>query len=119
MKNQGIDSNSNILNAKKSYPLAINISATARETLSPSHYSSSGAFGRTTTSSFLDGPISSFDKDKKFAILDRIFLPQNSFETKTVLWLTHDMEPLIDTAKPSKNAPLSHSLTLDLKRDSQ
>jgi hypothetical protein len=47
----------------------------------------------------LDDPISSFDKDKKFAILDRLFLQPNSFSGKTVLLLTHDMEPVIDTIK--------------------
>jgi hypothetical protein len=50
----------------------------------------------------LDDPISSFDKDKKFAILDRLFLQPNSFKGKTVLMLTHDMEPVIDTTKTLK-----------------
>jgi ABC-type Mn2+/Zn2+ transport system ATPase subunit len=50
----------------------------------------------------LDDPISSFDKDKKFAILDRLFLQPNSFKGKTVLLLTHDMEPVIDTTKTLK-----------------
>jgi len=50
----------------------------------------------------LDDPISSFDKDKKFAILDRLFLQSNSFRDKTVLLLTHDMEPVIDTIKTLK-----------------
>ena len=50
----------------------------------------------------LDDPISSFDKDKKFAILDRLFLQTNSFKGKTVLMLTHDMEPVIDTTKTLK-----------------
>lgn len=50
----------------------------------------------------LDDPISSFDKDKKFAILDRLFLQPNSFKGRTVLLLTHDMEPVIDTTKTLK-----------------
>jgi hypothetical protein len=50
----------------------------------------------------LDDPISSFDKDKKFAILDRLFLQTNSLKGKTVLLLTHDMEPVIDTTKTLK-----------------
>jgi energy-coupling factor transporter ATP-binding protein EcfA2 len=50
----------------------------------------------------LDDPISSFDKDKKFAILDRLFLQPNSFKGGTVLMLTHDMEPVIDTTKTLK-----------------
>ncbi|MDA3780417.1 MAG: hypothetical protein PF487_09410, partial [Bacteroidales bacterium] len=44
----------------------------------------------------LDDPISSFDKNKKFAILNRIFRGKKSFRDKTVLLLTHDFEPLID-----------------------
>ena len=47
----------------------------------------------------LDDPVSSFDNNKKFAILNRLFNknagPKN-FCDKTVLLLTHDLEPLID-----------------------
>jgi hypothetical protein len=50
----------------------------------------------------LDDPISSFDKSKKFAILDRLFLQPNSFKGKTVILLTHDIEPVIDTTKTLK-----------------
>ena len=45
----------------------------------------------------LDDPISSFDKNKKFAILDMLFIRGNSLRGKTVLLLTHDFEPVIDT----------------------
>lgn len=55
----------------------------------------------------LDDPISSFDSDKKYAIINRLF--QNnadgkSFFNKTVLLLTHDFEPVVDfviNAKPT------------------
>ena len=45
----------------------------------------------------LDDPISSFDKNKKFAILDMLFIRGNSLRGKTSLLLTHDFEPVIDT----------------------
>ena len=44
----------------------------------------------------LDDPISSFDQNKKFAILDMLFIKGNSLRGKTVLMLTHDLEPVID-----------------------
>ena len=45
----------------------------------------------------LDDPISAFDENKKFAIIRRMFDNQKrSFRDKTVLLLTHDMQPLID-----------------------
>jgi energy-coupling factor transporter ATP-binding protein EcfA2 len=47
----------------------------------------------------LDDPISSFDKNKKYAILDMLFKQDAAacFKGKTVLMLTHDVEPVIDT----------------------
>lgn len=45
----------------------------------------------------LDDPISSFDKNKKFAILDMLFIRGDSLRGKTTLLLTHDFEPVIDT----------------------
>jgi wobble nucleotide-excising tRNase len=47
----------------------------------------------------LDDPISSFDDNKKYAIINRLF--QNStgirsFYKRTVLMLTHDFQPIID-----------------------
>ncbi len=44
----------------------------------------------------LDDPISSFDKNKKFAIIEMLFRGTNSFINKTVLMLTHDFEPTVD-----------------------
>lgn len=44
----------------------------------------------------LDDPISSFDRNKKFAILDKLFRGDKSFKGKTVLLMTHDLEPIID-----------------------
>lgn len=46
----------------------------------------------------LDDPISSFDNNKKYAIMERLFHKgKNSFRDKTVLFLTHDYQPIIDT----------------------
>ncbi|WP_417559828.1 hypothetical protein [Marinomonas sp.] len=49
----------------------------------------------------LDDPISSFDKNKKYAILEMLFRRKSSncLKGKTVLMLTHDVEPIIDTVK--------------------
>lgn len=49
----------------------------------------------------LDDPISSFDKNKKYAILEMLFRRNSSvcLKGKTVLMLTHDVEPIIDTIK--------------------
>ena len=51
----------------------------------------------------LDDPISSFDKNKKFAIMEMLFAnsevkkkQRNNFSNKTVLMLTHDFEPVVD-----------------------
>lgn len=47
----------------------------------------------------LDDPISSFDSNKKYAIINRLFLNNDnkeSFYKKTVMMLTHDFEPIID-----------------------
>lgn len=47
----------------------------------------------------LDDPISSFDSNKKYAIINRLFKTGNkgnSLYQKTVLMLTHDFEPIID-----------------------
>lgn len=52
----------------------------------------------------LDDPISSFDKNKKFAILEKLFMGKTSecLAGDTVLMLTHDVEPIIDTVKSVK-----------------
>lgn len=49
----------------------------------------------------LDDPISSFDKNKKYAILEMLFRKESDscLKSKTVLMLTHDIEPIIDTIK--------------------
>ncbi|MGK0402676.1 hypothetical protein [Alcanivorax borkumensis] len=49
----------------------------------------------------LDDPISSFDKNKKYAILEMLFTrdANHCLKGKTVLMLTHDVEPIIDTLK--------------------
>ena len=46
----------------------------------------------------LDDPISSFDSNKKFAVIRRMFDNQQevTFREKTVLMLTHDLQPIID-----------------------
>lgn len=45
----------------------------------------------------LDDPISSFDQNKKFAILNKLFVGKNNFHDKTVLLLSHDFNVVIDT----------------------
>jgi hypothetical protein len=49
----------------------------------------------------LDDPISSFDKNKKYAILEMLFRQdaKSCLKSNTVLMLTHDVEPIIDTIK--------------------
>ena len=44
----------------------------------------------------LDDPISSFDKNKKYAVTSKLFRGDGSFHGKTVLMVTHDFEPIID-----------------------
>jgi hypothetical protein len=44
----------------------------------------------------LDDPISSFDKNKKYAIIDMLFRKSDSFKDESVLLLTHDFDPIID-----------------------
>lgn len=46
----------------------------------------------------LDDPISSFDANKKFAVIRRMFDNKQdvTFRDKTVLMLTHEMQPIID-----------------------
>lgn len=44
----------------------------------------------------LDDPISSFDKNKKYAIIDMLFRGEKSLRGKTVLMLTHDFDPIVD-----------------------
>ena len=44
----------------------------------------------------LDDPISSFDKNKKYAIMEMLFQGTGSFQGKTVVMLTHDFDPIVD-----------------------
>lgn len=44
----------------------------------------------------LDDPISSFDKTKKFAILNEMFRGKSRLKNTTILLLTHDLEPALD-----------------------
>ncbi len=53
----------------------------------------------------LDDPISSFDANKKYAIMNRLFANDSKLKTlykKTVLMLTHDFQPVIDLIVNSK-----------------
>ena len=50
----------------------------------------------------LDDPVSSFDFNKKFAITYYLFNHDNSLKNKTVLMLTHDLEPIINIIKLKK-----------------
>ncbi len=49
----------------------------------------------------LDDPVSSFDFNKKYAITHYLFNSDNSLRNKTVLMLTHDLEPIINMLKVS------------------
>ena len=44
----------------------------------------------------LDDPISSFDGNKKFAILNMLFMSKHCFKNRTVLLLTHEFNTVID-----------------------
>ena len=50
----------------------------------------------------LDDPISSFDKNKKFAIVEMLFRGDKSLKDKTVLMLTHDFDPVVDMVLHSR-----------------
>lgn len=64
----------------------------------------------------LDDPISSFDSNKKYAIINRLFKTgtHDSLYQKTVLLFTHDFEPVIDYiqvgGKLSGDSVLAHYL---------
>lgn len=67
----------------------------------------------------LDDPISSFDGNKKYAIIDRLFSNTKSLKSlrnKTVLMLTHDFEPVIDfviNGKPNNEAIVNYIKNVD------
>lgn len=44
----------------------------------------------------LDDPISSFDKNKKYAIMEMLFQGTGSLQGRTVMMLTHDFDPIVD-----------------------
>jgi len=63
----------------------------------------------------LDDPVSSFDSNKKYAILNRLFSTGNrkSLRRRTVLMLTHDLQPIIDCLinnKPSRECVSAYFL---------
>jgi energy-coupling factor transporter ATP-binding protein EcfA2 len=61
----------------------------------------------------LDDPISSFDSNKKYAIINRLFKTGekgNSLYEKTVLMLTHDFEPVIDYIQTNSGRQKSTSV---------
>ncbi len=66
----------------------------------------------------LDDPISSFDKNKKFAIIEMLFRGKRSLKGKTVLMLTHDLEPIIDMIKnlPQTFEPIPKASFLKAKK---
>ncbi|WMT42284.1 AAA family ATPase [Paenibacillus sp. D2_2] len=49
----------------------------------------------------LDDPISSFDKNKKYAIMEMLFQGAGTLQGKTVLMLTHDFDPIVDLINTS------------------
>lgn len=64
----------------------------------------------------LDDPISSFDRNKKYAVIDMLFRRKKSFKGKTVLMMTHDFEPVIDILYnlPHKFEPIPYVSFLEL-----
>lgn len=54
----------------------------------------------------LDDPISSFDGNKRFAIINMLFMGSNSFKDKTVLLFTHEFNIVIDTIYNFKSSIL-------------
>ena len=65
----------------------------------------------------LDDPISSFDGNKKFAIINMLFMGSNSFKDKTVLLLTHEFGLVIDLIYNFKYMilpiPIAHFLSMN------
>jgi len=65
----------------------------------------------------LDDPISSFDRNKKYAVIDMLFRRSRSLKGKTVLLMTHDLEPIIDMlyVLPHKFEPIPLASFLNCK----
>lgn len=78
------------------------------------------ALSRNPNLIILDDPISSFDTNKKYAIINRLFVnipSKNSFFRKTVLMLTHDFQPVIDfisVGKPNEQAVFANYMRNNL-----
>lgn len=51
----------------------------------------------------LDDPISSFDRNKKFAVINKLFKGEHSLRNKTILMLTHDFDPIVDMLRNFTN----------------
>ena len=65
----------------------------------------------------LDDPISSFDRNKKYAVIDMLFRGKRSLRNKTVLMMTHDLEPVIDIIYnlPGKFSPVPYATFIESK----
>ncbi len=65
----------------------------------------------------LDDPISSFDRNKKFAIVEMLFKRTDSFKGKTLLMMTHDFEPIVDMVSTlrGKFQPVPQASFLQIK----
>ena len=51
----------------------------------------------------LDDPILSFDRNKKFAVINKLFKGEHSLRNKTILMLTHDFDPIVDMLRNFTN----------------
>ena len=62
----------------------------------------------------LDDPISSFDGNKKFALLNMLFMSNTCLRNRTVLLLTHDFNSVIDVihTMPQNFSPAPHGYFL-------
>jgi energy-coupling factor transporter ATP-binding protein EcfA2 len=74
------------------------------------------ALSRKSDLIILDDPISSFDKNKKYAIMHMLFRGEKCLKNKNVIMFTHDFDPVIDTVKILKEfINLSESKFLSTK----
>lgn len=64
----------------------------------------------------LDDPISSFDNNKRFAIINMLFMGSNSLKDRTVLLFTHEFSLVVDMIYNFKSkilpTPLAHFLSV-------
>lgn len=65
----------------------------------------------------LDDPISSFDGNKKFALLNMLFMSEKCLRNRTVMMLTHDFNTVIDVihTMPQNFSPAPHGAFLSTK----